>query len=209
MATGTTSKLKPVGFHSDEPEEVNEYRSLSVLALVSLIFGLAAPLAFGMPLLVGIPLFGIGISILALQRIATSDGTLTGRWMAAAGLFLCVAFAIAPFSRDYALRAIRLRDAQSFAQKWLETLIAGHTEQAFRLTFDGTRPPPSASAQPPMPGDPPPKADYFKTFLESPVIKAIQAAAANAEIVPGEVREYTPQTYRNLWIRQVFTVKPT
>jgi hypothetical protein len=210
MATGTSSKLGTVGFHSDEPEEVTQYRSLSVLALISLIFGLASPLAFGMPLLIGIPLFGIGISILALHRIATSDGALTGSWMAVAGLFLCIAFAIAPFSREYVVRAIRVHEAQSFAHKWLDTLVAGHPEQAFRLTVDGNRPQAApASPQPPMPGEQQPKTDYYQTFLGSPVIKALQAAGANAEITPGEVREYTPQTYRNIWVRQVFTVKPS
>jgi hypothetical protein len=206
MATGTSSKLNTVGFHSDEPEEVTAYRSLSVLALISLVFGLASALSFGMPLLLGIPLFGIAISLLALHRIAASDGTLTGSWMAVVGLFLCIAFLIAPFSRDYVLRAVRVHEAQSIARTWLETLLAGHPEQAFRLTVDGNRAPPQ-----PMPGEPPtkPQADPYQTFLGSPTVKAIQTAGANAEISAGEIREYTPQTYRNIVIRQVFTVKPT
>src|SRR5437868_3205852 len=137
MAIGVSSKLSSVGFHSDEPDEAAEYRSLSVLALTSLIFGLASPLSFGMPLLIVIPLFGIAVSILALHRITASDGTLTGNWMAIVGLFLCIAFVVAPFSRDFALRTIRVHEAQRFGHNWIETLAAGHPDQAFHLTVDG------------------------------------------------------------------------
>src|SRR3954447_6695871 len=162
MATGTSSKLQHVGFHSDEPEDATEYRSLSVLALISLVIGLASPLAFGMPLLLGIPLLGIGISLLALHRIAASGGTLTGSWMAVVGLFLCFVFVLAPFSRDYVLRTIRVHEAQSVGRKWLETLVAGQPDQAFHLTVDGNRAPPA-----PTPGEPEtkPKANPYQTFL--------------------------------------------
>src|SRR5689334_11203022 len=174
MATGTSSNVSAARFHSDDSEEVAQYHSLSVLAIISLVFGLAAPLAFGMPLLVAIPLFGIAISILALHRIAASDGALTGSWMAVAGLFLCVACAVAPFTRDFIFRSIRIHEAQSLAQKWFELIVAGHPDQAFRLTVDGNRPPPAPAtpATPGVPGEPPPKTDYYQTFLSSPIIKA-------------------------------------
>src|SRR4051794_40807962 len=109
MATGSPSKLSSAAFHSDDTDEAIQYRSVSALALVSLVFGLLSPLSFGMPLLIVIPLFGIGVSIVALRRIAASEGALTGSWAAIVGLFLCIAFALAPFSRDAVVRWTRVR----------------------------------------------------------------------------------------------------
>src|SRR5438874_2243110 len=107
MATNTPSSVLSPAFRADDPEETSSYRSLSVLAIISLVVGIAAPLAFIGPLLLAIPLFGIALSLVALRQIAASEGALAGRWAAITGLSLCVVSIIAPFSRDMVQHAIR------------------------------------------------------------------------------------------------------
>src|SRR6476620_3954579 len=112
-STSTTTTPSPV-FHGDDPEQTTEYRTLSVLAIISLVMGLAAPLAVAAPFLLAIPLFGIAVSLVALRRIAVSGGVLAGRWAATLGLVLCVASAVLPISHDMIQRAIRVHQAETF-----------------------------------------------------------------------------------------------
>ncbi|HVT26670.1 MAG TPA: hypothetical protein VHE81_01505, partial [Lacipirellulaceae bacterium] len=142
MATGTSPTVSTPVFHADDPEQATGYRTLSVLAIISLMFGLASPLAFGGPLLKGIPLFGIAVSLLALRRIAVSGGVLAGRWIAIVGLVLCVACGIAPFSRDLVQHSIRTSQTEKFGRNWIALLTSGKAKQAFHLTIDGNRPVP-------------------------------------------------------------------
>ncbi len=202
MATGTSTTVSTPAFHADDPEQTTEYRTLSVLAIISLVFGVAAPLALAAPLLLAIPLFGIAVSIIALRRIATSGGVLAGRWAAISGLVLCVACGVAPFSRDLVLRSIRTRQAEEFGQNWLGMLTSGQSERAFQLTVDGARTPP-----PPEPGTPPPKTSPYQSFVDQSLIKSLTAAGANAEIRFDGTLSYQPQTYRNVIVRQQFEIR--
>src|SRR5262245_2800485 len=120
MATGTSFAVAAPAFHADDPEETAEYRQVSVLALISFVLGILSPLTFASPLLMAIPLFGIAFSILALRQIAGSQGGVSGRWAAVAGLFLCVISLVAPFSRDLVFRSVRTREAVSVGRDWLE-----------------------------------------------------------------------------------------
>lgn len=203
MATGTPSRVSSPAFHTDDLEETTEYRSLSVLALLGLLFGLASPLCFGAPLLMAIPIVGAAISILALQRIAASNGALAGRWAAIIGLFLCVAIGIAPFTRQFVIRTYREQQAKHFAADWLKLIAAGKTEEAFRLTIDSTRGP----AQPP-PGEKAPPANPYDTFIGLPLVKAMQAAGPDAEIRFGDTVAYDPRSFQQVFVRQKFEILP-
>lgn len=211
MSAASTSTISTPAFHSDDPEQSGDYRTFSALALVSLVFGVVSPLALAGPFLLAIPLFGIGVALLALRRIAVSGGVLTGRSAAMIGLVLCVASLFAPFSRDLVFRSIRLHEAEEFATKWIASLNAGQLENAFHMTLEGARPPakPQPAAQP-GPGSPPPEPqkDPYQVFLDQPVMKALAAAGANAQIHPGSVLTYDPQNYRRISIRQQFAVNP-
>ncbi len=198
-------------FHSDDPEQIGGYRTLSALAIVSLVFGIVSPVALAGSFLLAIPLFGIGVALLALRRIAVSGGVLTGSSAATIGLVLCVASVFAPFSRDLTFRLIRLNEAEAFGRNWIALVTSGRSEPAFHLTIDGVRPPPRPEAgAKPGPGSPPPppQKDPYQTFLEQPVIKALAAAGATAEIHPGRILSYDPQSYRRVTIRQLFAVGP-
>jgi hypothetical protein len=72
-------------------DEDTVYRTLSVMSLISLCLGLAAPLCLVAPLLYAIPIAGTAVALVALRQIATSDGALIGRKAALVALALCVA----------------------------------------------------------------------------------------------------------------------
>jgi len=202
MASGTTHTVSAPAFHGDDPEQTTEYRTLSVLAIISLIIGLAAPLAVAAPFLLAIPLFGIAVSLIALRRIAVSEGVLAGRWAAMAGLALCVASAVMPVSHELIQRAIRVRQAETFGRSWVAIVTAGNVKQAFSLTADGTRP------MPPAEPNAPPKPAPYEAFIEQPVIKALQAAGPGADIRVRDTVEFRAATPRSITVRQLYAVSP-
>ncbi len=200
----TTLPNTESAFHTDDVEQVADYRTLSALAIVGLLFGLASPLCFAAPLFLAIPLFGAAVSLVALRRIAASDGALAGQWAAAGGLMLCVAVGVAAISRDWTTRYLRSRQAASFGRDWIALLVAGHTEPAFRLTIDGARP-----APPPEPGTPAPTRNPYDAFLDHPQVKALQAAAADSAIRLDETLGYNAQPRGQFYVRQRFRIMPT
>lgn len=203
MATGTSSRATTPAFHADDSEQTTEYRTLSVLAIISLIFGLASPLCFGAPLLMAIPLIGIAVSILALRRIAAGEGALAGRWMAVTGLILCVGLAVAPITRVYAIRLLRTHQAEEFAQRWINMVVSGHTQQAFRLTIDSARGPAPAE-----PGAKTPPTNPYDTFMGLPLIKALAAAGADADIRFNGTESYDRQSFPRVLVGQRYEVIP-
>jgi hypothetical protein len=203
MATGTSRTVSAPVFHGDDPEQTTEYRTLSVLAIISLIMGIAAPLAIAAPFLLAIPLFGIAVSLVALRRIDVSGGVLAGRWAAIIGLALCVASAILPISHDLIQRTIRVNQAETIGRDWVAMLTAGKSKEAFHLTSEANRPvsaEESAAAAP--------KASPYDKFIDQPVIKALLAAGAGADIRIRETVDYQATTYRSIVVRQLYSVTP-
>jgi hypothetical protein len=202
MASGAPTRVSPA-FHADDPEETTEYRSLSVTALVALLFGLASPLCFGHILLFLIPLVGIVLSLLALRQIAASDGALAGRGAALAGLVLCIGFGVAPFTRALVLRTTRTSQAEAFGRRWMESLAAGETEHAFRLTVDSTR------RSPPIePGMPEPKKSPYELFLDLSVVQALTTAGKDADIRFAGTTEYKAPKFNSVMVRQKYQIVP-
>jgi len=116
------------------------YRTVSVPAVLSLLLGLASPLSFIAPLLLVIPLAGAVLALLALRRIAESDGAMIGRGAALVTLALCVASSSATFSRSVVEERLLSRQARQVALEWFELLQRGDVERAFALTLDSIRP---------------------------------------------------------------------
>ncbi len=135
-----------IGAKSDEDAA---YRTVSILALVSLALGLVSPLAFFAPLLMVLPITGAILGLLAVRRIATSDGALIGRTAALAGLVLSVASITAASTRTQLTQYLLSRQARATAVEWFTLLQHGNVEQAFQLMTSSRQRP----AQP-HPGDP-------------------------------------------------------
>jgi hypothetical protein len=202
MATSTSNPLTTPVFHGDDPEQATEYTTLSVLAIIAFVFGLAAPLAIAGPFLLAIPFFGIAVALVALRRIAVSGGVLSGRWLATIGLGLCVASAVLPLSHRMVQRVMRQHEAEGFGRDWVALVTAGDLQKAFHLTADASRP-----APPPEPNAPP-KANPYQTFVDQPVIKALKAAGKDANIRISDTLEFQANSYRSIVVRQLYEVSP-
>jgi hypothetical protein len=200
----TSSTATEPAFHSDEPPEVSEYRTMSALAIVALIFGLAAPLCFWAPLLMVIPLVGTALAIIALRRIAVSDGALTGQGVAFAALALCLASAAASISHDRVTRYLRANQAEELARQWIGLLTAGRTQAAFDLTVEGSRPP-----VPPGPGEPPPKEAPIEAFTKAPIVQALVAAGPDSTVRFERTSSYSPLSSGQVVVEQEYSVNPS
>jgi hypothetical protein len=190
-------------FHANDFEEAPEYSSVSALAIISVLFGLASPLCLVSRFFLIIPILGAAISLLALVRIAGSGGALAGRAAALFGLAVCVAFGVAELSRGAITRYLRTSEAEKVAREWLEVLTSGDVQRAFRLTVDGQRPPPSGTAL-----DPKPPVDPLVEFSNSELIKQISSAGKDAEIDLTSTEDYQRLTWRQFIVRQRFQITP-
>jgi len=150
-----------------EAEQLASYRSPSGLAIFSLLLGLASPLVFTAKLLMVIPGLGIAISLLALAKIAASDGRLFGRKAALAGLALAIASACAVTVEKQAATWLVSRQARPVALGWFDHLRHGQVEAAFSLTTASQRPAKTPAIPSPFGSSNESPIDRFKT---SPVV---------------------------------------
>jgi hypothetical protein len=206
-ATSSTSAAFSPAFHDDDAEQTTGYRTLSVLAIISLVFGVLSWVALFHPLLIVVPLLGIGVAILALRQISTNPNVIAGRGAALAGLTLCVASLVAPTSRDMIFREIRTSQAKSTSRTFLELVTAGNMDEAFRHTYDGARP---KSTPPPEPGAPPApsKPSPLEAFITQPVVARLKAIGPDAKIRFLGTDLYEAYTYRNISIKQRYSATP-
>ena len=202
MEAPTQPHLYEPAFQIGELDPATEYRSLSVLAIISLIFGLAAPLCFVGPLLMAIPLFGIAVAILALRQIDASEGVLAGRWAAVLGLALCVGSITSAITHDFVGKRIRAAQAAKFGEDWLKLIAAGRAAEAFRLTVDAMQP----STAPTEPGAPPPAKTPYQNFLERPLVKSVAAIGAGAKVTLVDTVSVESRNDRRVYVVQQFDV---
>ena len=205
MATGTSISGPSSAFHVDDPEQASGYRTLSVPAILGLILGLCSPLCFGAPLLFVIPIAGIAFSLYALLRIDSSDGSLAGRPAAVVGLVLSTAMIVAPVTRAFLLEHLRTGQATEFATQWLQFVVSGDTEHAFKLTTDSLRGP---AAPDPMDKSAPKPADPYDTFRDQEIVKQLSAAGADAKVRLAEFGGYDSQSFERVFVRELFDVTP-
>ena len=118
-------------FHANDFEEAPEYSSVSALAIISLLFGLASPLCLVSRFFLIIPLIGAALAILSLVRISSSGGALAGRAAAIAALALCIVFGVAEVSRGAITHYLRTAEAEKVARDWLKILASGDMQRAF------------------------------------------------------------------------------
>lgn len=129
-----TAEPKPhLTDHQDD--EIAEYRALSGSAVGGLGLGLLSATALVHPLMWLVPLAGVGLSTLALRRIAEADPALVGRKAALAGLVLSVLFGVAGMADWAAYQALARREGRQFAEHWFELLARQDPQKAFQLTL--------------------------------------------------------------------------
>jgi hypothetical protein len=182
-STGHSPSSSAVVIGADEDAS---YRTMSVLAIVSLLLGLAAPLALFGPLLFVLPIAGIVVALLAIRRIALSEGTLIGRKAALVGIALSIASMTAAYTRAELTQALLSRGARSTALEWFSLMQAGKAESALSLMSQSRKSPPRAE-----PGAPPPTGPVLtpvESLRADPVAHFLleHAAGAPVEFVSAE-----------------------
>jgi len=190
-------------FNADDVNNVAEYRSLSVMAIISLLIGLASPLCMISPVFMMLPLLGTFLAVITLRQIASSEGRLAGRWAATIGLVLCIGSGTSAFSRNAVVRYVRSARAEEFGREWLTKIITKETEHAFKETIDGTRPP-----APLEPGMLAPTSTPYEQFMKNPMVQSVVAAGADAAIELRETQDYVAQSKNDYYVRQRFGITP-
>lgn len=112
-----------------------EYRPVSRLAIVGVLFGLLSPLALVDLNLLLFPLLGAVLCGMALIRIVRSGTPLLGRkaaWLGLTAAFVCSTASLADF---YTYRWLIRREARQFALQWFEFLADGEPHKAYQLTL--------------------------------------------------------------------------
>jgi hypothetical protein len=122
------------GLHPEQVDELAEYRSISVTAVVGLVLALFSPLALGRDLLIVIPAVAAIVCLTALFRIRRSEGRLLGKTPAVIGLGLACFFAAAVPARIIIWRKTIHARATPIALAWLETLQRREPHNAHQLT---------------------------------------------------------------------------
>jgi hypothetical protein len=180
QSTTHTSSTPPstVVIGADDDDSA-QYRTISVLSLVSLAFGLASPLAFFGPLLMVLPIAGAVLALLAVRRIALSDGTLIGRTAALLALALSVASITAAFTRVELSHYLLSRQARATALEWFTLLQQGETEQASQLMSNSRQRP--APANPDNPNAAP-ATSPLDEFRAGPVVHFMLEHARSAPV---------------------------
>ena len=119
---------------SHNADELGQYRSLSTLAVVALLLGLASPLFFTARAFSAIPVAGVAVALVALLRIHASQGSQTGATIAKLGLLLSVVFFVAPHALSYVRDSTSLRMAERTAHRWVDAVSHQRWGEAATLT---------------------------------------------------------------------------
>jgi len=112
--------------------EVVEYSSISVWAVLALILAIVSPLVFVSPLLMVLALASCFLAMVAVLKIRSSGGTLSGtalaRWATALAVVCMVAAPVRATVREHLL----LKQADKAAQHWLALLAEDQMIEAVR-----------------------------------------------------------------------------
>jgi len=118
---------------SYDADEFGQYRSLSTLSVMALVFGLLSPIAFFTSLLIVVPLVATGVALWALARIQRSEGSLQGTRLAYCGLALAIVFGVSSVARTQFRAELLRRQANVTVELWLSMLAEGKAEEAMAL----------------------------------------------------------------------------
>ncbi len=122
-----------------EPQEVEQYRSLSALAIASLLLGVVSAFAVAHPGAWVIAVAAVVCGLVAQIRVARRPDTLTGRRLALLGMGLGLFFGCWGVSRYTTYNWALTRDARSFAEQWLAAARDGELEVAHQATLGKRR----------------------------------------------------------------------
>lgn len=116
-------------------EEISDYRSIAVSAIMGFAAGLLAFVSLAHPSLWLVPLLALACSAFALVRIHLRPDLLFGRRLALLGLALGLFFLVAAPLRYYGERYLLERQAEEYFRAWIALVKEKHLEQAHQATL--------------------------------------------------------------------------
>jgi hypothetical protein len=125
-----------LGASEDRPDE---YRSVSTLAVVSLVIGLASVLALGFSLFWFVPVLGVGCSLVALARIRSRTARKAGTGAALIGLSLSLIFGAWAVTQDVVRQRTLAALAEPYATGWLQRICDGNLAEAHQMYMEPSR----------------------------------------------------------------------
>jgi len=163
----------------EDGAEVPEFQSLSPLAALALVLGLASPVALAAPLLLVVPVGAALFGLLALAKIRNSDGALTGERLARWSIALAFAAIAATFVRAPVRDALLRRQARAAAADWLELMAAQRYDDARLLLSAQALQAMTPKKAPSI--EEPPKPEDFNTIIREK-LRADKVARQLAEL---------------------------
>lgn len=188
--------------------DLEQYRSVSVTAIVALVLGVLSPLGLLHPVLWAVPMAGIVVSLTALAQLRSEENQLAGRKAAQLGLALCLLFGAASparyFSRSYFVR----RDARRLADEWLGYLRSGDRYKAHQLLYDSGLRAPLDEALPAYYQRNPEQQQSLAGFAAEDSIRSLLALSDQAKIEHASTLEHSTDGVRDLVIEQFRVTDP-
>jgi hypothetical protein len=116
----------------DAPPDIIQYRSLSVLAVLTFILGVFSLLALISPVLWVVPLCAIAVGMVALRAIY-QDSQKSGERLAKIGMLVAMCIGLWAVSYHFAREWYLFHTAKRFADQWLEVVQDGKLMEAHQL----------------------------------------------------------------------------
>lgn len=126
-------RLPHLKFSQPEVPDPVPYRAISWLAMAALLLGAASALSLLSGLLAFIPLIAVGLAVAALRSIANTQPRPLGRRAALAGVALAVLFGTWSTTQGVIRQYWIYRQAQQYADQWLELVREGRVYEAHQL----------------------------------------------------------------------------
>lgn len=175
------SDSSPTSASSDPEDDTLEYRSLEPLAVVSVLLGLASPVAIFQPLLAVVPILGLLTAVVAVAKIG-GDRARSGRGVAVAGVVLSTFFLAVPLAR-YASAQFMLRgQAVPVANEFLERLQQQHPEEAMLLQMAPDYRPPVDDGLWSYYRNDQEARTQLEAFVKQPFVRMLLALGPDAEV---------------------------
>ena len=165
--------------------------------------GLLSPVYVLGSLLVIVPLVGIALALLAIRRIAASDGALVGRSLAICGLAISITSATSVASYSLVTRQLRSAQAAEIGTEWLALVLQGDTVSAYELTNGAPPPDPNQPQDFGIEGNP------YHRFLEGKSVQALRSLGGQPEIRDEGTVLYGAAGGGEFYVRRRYTVAPS
>jgi hypothetical protein len=154
--------------------DVVEYRRVSGWAVCSVLLGLLSATALAGPVFWIVPAMGIGVSLVALWKIAGSRGEMSGWYAALLGLIVSIFFGAAGPARTLTRQYWLETRAKTFAGGFIDFLQQRQMWRAYQLTMHPVSrkplPPNNADAQ-----------KEYREFVQLPAVEAFMAHGEEAQ----------------------------